>query len=54
MTVTPPMASGYGPSAADEIEQLVAADERYVMQITGLTVGRLAVVPGQIVNVVAR
>src|ERR1017187_2398424 len=39
--VTPPMASGYGPSAADEIEQLMAADERYVRQITGLTVDRL-------------
>jgi hypothetical protein len=31
------MASGYGPSAADEIEQLVTADERYVRQMTGLT-----------------
>jgi hypothetical protein len=53
-TVTPPMASGYGPSAADEIEQLVTADERYVRQITGLTVDRLVVAPGRIVNVVPR
>ena len=53
-TVTPPMASGYGPSAAHEIEQLVTADERYVRQITGLTVDRLVVVPGRIVNVVPR
>jgi leucyl-tRNA synthetase len=48
------MASGYGPSAADEIEQLVTADKRYVRQITRLTVDRLVVVPGRIVNVVPR
>ena len=53
-TVTPPMASGYGPSAADEIDQLATADERYVRQVTGLTVDRLVVVPGRIVNVVPR
>ena len=42
-----------GPTRADEIEQLVIADERYVRQITE-TVDRLVVVPGRVVNVVAR
>ncbi len=53
-TVTPPMASGTGRRRADEIEQLMTAAERYVRQITGLTVDRLVVVPGRIDNVVPR
>jgi leucyl-tRNA synthetase len=39
-------------ATAGKIEQPVTADKRYVRQITGLTVDRLVVVPGRIVNVV--
>ena len=42
-----------GASAAD-IEQLVGADPRYAEHTTAMTVQRLVVVPGEIVNVVTR
>ena len=51
------MGSAYAQGSAlrHEIEQLMTADERYVRQITGLTVDRLVVVvPGRIDNVVPR
>jgi hypothetical protein len=43
----------YPPSAVGEIEQLMTADERYVRQVTGLAVHRMAV-PGRVSNVVPR
>jgi leucyl-tRNA synthetase len=41
-------------ASADELERLAAADPRYAGHTRGLTVERLVVVPGRIVNVVAR
>jgi leucyl-tRNA synthetase len=41
-------------ATAAELEHLVSADPRYARQVMGLTVDRLVVVPGRIVNVVAR
>jgi leucyl-tRNA synthetase len=41
-------------AAAGDLEQLVTADPRYAAQVGGLTVDRLVIVPGKIVNIVAR
>jgi leucyl-tRNA synthetase len=41
-------------ATAGDLEQLVTADSRYAAQVGDLTVDRLVIVPGKIVNIVAR
>ncbi len=40
-------------ASAGDLERLVTADPRYTAQVDGLSVSRLVVVPGKIVNIVA-
>ncbi len=40
-------------AGAEDLERLVAADPRYAAQVGDLTVARLVIVPGKIVNIVA-